>query len=138
MKGTRIVISDNRIPELMNKLPNVVDLIVQKTALEVEKDAKASMSGAKHGRVYPRGDGKPHQASAPGEAPAIDTGHLVNSIQAARTGQGSAVVTAYSDYAAALEFGTRKMAARPFFKPAAEWAMKNFLAALMKLEERLR
>lgn len=135
----KITLTDNRIPELLNKLPNVVDNIVYKTALEVEKDAKASMSGGKSGRVYLR-KGRSHQASAPGQAPAIDTGNLVNSIQAKRTGMGSAEVSANAEYAAALEFGSikRNLAMRPFFKPAAERAMKNFIAALMQLEDRLR
>lgn len=72
----------------------------------------------KTGRIYPR-RGIEHQASAPGEAPASDTGRLVNSI---RTSYDVAKLTAYisadANYAGYLEFGTQKMEPRPFLRPA--------------------
>ncbi|MGE4043317.1 MAG: HK97-gp10 family putative phage morphogenesis protein [Acetobacteraceae bacterium] len=108
------------------------------SGLKVEEKAKkAIMNGPKTGRVYRKGKkGRIlHQASAPGEAPANDTGRLVNSIHTEAKGDGSVVtVSAGSgvvDYAAALEFGTSKMAARPFFNPALEQA-KPEIEALMK------
>jgi len=65
------------------------------------------------GRMY----GK-HQASAPGEAPAPDTGRLVGSVFAAPVQRVSgglrASVVVNTEYAAALEMGTEKMAARPY------------------------
>lgn len=72
----------------------------------------------KSGRTYVR-RGVSHQASAPGEAPASDTGRLVNSIRteydtAALTGR----VVASARYAAPLEYGTQKMKPRPFLRPA--------------------
>ena len=71
------------------------------------------------GRIFPTEQRVPHQASAPGEAPATDTGKLVGSIVA--DGKGMAVyVEARSLYAVWLEYGTRYMAARPFFMPAIE------------------
>lgn len=74
--------------------------------------------GSKSGHVYKRGN-VTHQASAPGQAPATDTGNLVNSIGwniDART--LVAEVFASAVYAVPLELGTRKMAARPFLDPA--------------------
>lgn len=73
----------------------------------------------KTGRVYRR-RGVQHQASAPGEPPASDTGRLVNSTttdydQAKLMG----TVTARTAYAAALEYGTVRMAPRPYARPAA-------------------
>lgn len=72
----------------------------------------------KTGRVYYR-RGVEHVASAPGEAPASDTGRLVNSIRtvydfSSMTGQ----VVVSAAYGAHLEFGTQKMAPRPFLRPA--------------------
>lgn len=72
------------------------------------------MNPPKTGRLYRR-RGVVHQASAPGEAPANDTGRLVNSrsIQlfpdrlAARLNFGT-------KYAGMLEYGTPKMEPRPF------------------------
>ena len=62
--------------------------------------------------------GKNHVDSAPGEAPNADTHRLDRSIEGTRAGRLKAKVTANSGYAAALEFGTSKVAARPFMRPA--------------------
>jgi len=71
------------------------------------------------GRIFPTEDRVPHQASAPGEAPATDTGKLVSSIVGDAKGL-RAYIEARSAYAVHLEFGTRNMAARPFLNPAVE------------------
>lgn len=90
----------------------------------VEQDAKVSIAqGEKTGRVYKRGN-VTHRASAPGEAPASDTGRLVNSINV-RPAEGELAVDVVAGggivkYARMLEFGTSKMAARPFLFPALE------------------
>lgn len=72
----------------------------------------------KTGRVYQR-RGVEHQASAPGEAPASDTGRLVNSITTSYDTQNLVgTVNAGTKYAAYLEYGTAKMEPRPFMRPA--------------------
>lgn len=72
----------------------------------------------KTGRAYRR-RGIEHQASAPGEAPASDTGRLVGSIRTSYDQEElSGTVTASTDYAAHLEYGTQKMEPRPFLRPA--------------------
>ncbi len=48
----------------------------------------------------------------------VDTGRLKGSISVSAGGSG-AVVSADTDYAAYVEFGTSKMAAQPFMAPAA-------------------
>lgn len=63
---------------------------------------------------------KPHTASAPADAPAVDTGHLRNSIGVQKIGEGAYRVGTDVKYALYLEFGTRRMAARPFMRPALE------------------
>ena len=60
-----------------------------------------------------------HVASAPGQAPATDTGRLAGDIKADISGKKAEVYTDL-EYAAPLEFGTRRMAARPFMLPAME------------------
>lgn len=76
-------------------------------------------SGNKSGRVYTRG-GVTHQASAPGEAPASNSGRLVQSIQTSYefTIVLKGTVNASTEYAAPLEYGTQKMAERPFARPS--------------------
>ena len=59
--------------------------------------------------------------SAPGDAPAGDTGFLANNIHLVMDGDGmGADVESRADYSAALEFGTLNMPARPFLQPALE------------------
>lgn len=94
------------------------------SAKKIEGDAKrAILDGQKTGRTYKRGNVL-HRASAPGEAPASDTGRLANSINSeVIRGTLEAVVRAGGGivkYARMLEFGTASMAARPFFQPSAE------------------
>lgn len=89
-------------------------------AAELEADIKLSLQqGARTGRVYQRG-GVTHQASAPGEAPANDTGGLFKSIYHERLSSLTQVVGSRLVYALHLEYGTRRMAPRPFFRPAVE------------------
>lgn len=70
------------------------------------------------GRIYTRG-GRKHQASAPGQAPALDTGNLranTNANPALRE-EGTDLVgeiVSNTEYSEALERGTERMAARPF------------------------
>jgi HK97 gp10 family phage protein len=104
----------------------------------IANDAKLSVArGAKSGRIYTHyfrtgSNGGvfpverrsvPHQASAPGEAPATDTGRLLNSISSDAAIEGNrlvAFVRAATVYARYLEYGTRKIAPRPFLVPAVE------------------
>jgi hypothetical protein len=70
---------------------------------------------------------KVHRASAPGEAPATDTGALVNSIYNESRGKYSRAIGSRLDYAYYLEFGTFKMAKRPSWIPAVERAIPKML-----------
>jgi HK97 gp10 family phage protein len=62
--------------------------------------------------------GKQHVASKPGEAPNADTHVLDRSHETIKTGPLTARVQVTAPYAAPLEFGSSKVAARPFLKPA--------------------
>lgn len=64
--------------------------------------------------------GAGHVASAPGEPPNRDTGLLDTSIETTFAGENQVHVTSNAPYSAALEFGTSKMAERPFMRPAVE------------------
>lgn len=62
--------------------------------------------------------GKNHVPSRPSEPPKNDTGVLKNNIESALKEPLLAEVSSNAPYAAALEFGTSKMAARPYMRPA--------------------
>lgn len=81
---------------------------------------KGILAGNKSGVTYTRG-GVTHTASAAGEYPANDTGFLASNIKVAAKPDGlSGAVESRANYSAYLEFGTSKMAARPFMQPSAE------------------
>lgn len=111
------------------------------SAKKVEREAKESiLAGNKTGRVYKRRT-VTHRASAPGEAPASDTGRLVNSIHGeldtAKPGEAFVVAGRGAvKYAAMLEFGTVKIAPRPFLHPALEksrrWIAERIQNAVVK------
>ena len=90
----------------------------------VEAEAKQSIQrGVKSGRIYKRRS-VVHQASAPGEPPASDTGFLVSNITKTAVEKSgtelSISIESKAPYSKFLEFGTRKMSARPFLQPALE------------------
>lgn len=82
----------------------------------IESTAEASITA---GAV----SGANHVPSLPGQPPNEDTGTLRRSIETRVGGPNLVIVQAgggETDYAAFLEFGTSRMAARPFMRPAAE------------------
>lgn len=110
---------------------------VNRARLAVETTAKQLIArGPKTGNIYPRGGGKFHQASAPGQPPATDTGTLVSSIESKieihRPGVASAVVWTEKDYGKFLEFGTKDIEPRPWLTPAVEQNRERFPEALGK------
>lgn len=82
------------------------------------------ISPPKTGRIYrsKHRKGALHQASAPGEAPAADSGRLDQSITSVQTVNGPEryvnETAANAPYAIPLELGTSKMAPRPFMQPS--------------------
>ena len=103
-----------------------------KAALDTKRELTDRMSDAQSGRIYKRG-AKIHQASAPGEAPAIDTGALANSIQVTPYGRTGAMIYTTMQYADVLEFGGVKVAPRPYMGPAIDKIAPKFLAAMAQL-----
>lgn len=62
--------------------------------------------------------GKNHVPSLPGEPPNEDTGVLRTHIETTQTAPLRVEVSSNAPYAAALEFGSSKMAERPYMRPA--------------------
>ena len=110
--------------------------IVMATAQNIRTHAiRAIQGGPKTGKAYKKSSpNRTHRASAPGQAPATDTGRLVSSIAADITGL-TAEVSANVQYAAPLEFGTVNMDPRPFLQPALESEREKFNMRLLKLSD---
>lgn len=71
-----------------------------------------------------------HRASAPGRPPASDSGDLSTSYRMVVIAPGVIEVGTNIEYAAYLEFGTRKMRPRPHFRPNVN-ALKAVITAEM-------
>lgn len=110
--------------------------IVEKVALDVEKEMKKSiLTGEKSGELYNSGN-KLHRASAPGQAPASDTGHLANSIRHKKIDDSNHEVSIEANYATILEFGGSRIQARPFARPAVLKVKKRIQALIYRLKKK--
>ena len=102
---------------------------------------KSIQSGAKSGVMYQKyNPRREHRASAPGQAPASDTGNLVSKIMVQQKDKNHVEVQSNADYSAFLEYGTSKMEPRPFMLPAFEKSKKPIINAVFnrvkkKIEE---
>jgi hypothetical protein len=126
---------DNNFRAARSRVDRAASELVRKTALSIEADIKRDMASEKHGRLYSRsvtrdsqgryvkrGTSLDHVASARGEAPAIDTGVLVNSVQTRMDGAYAAEVGSPQETAPILETTLE----RPAFRRAGERAKNTF------------
>lgn len=140
--ATKVQIDERKA--IIQVLPEASKKLIAQ-GLSLERAIKKKLSQLGTGRIYKR-EGKFgfHQASAPGEPPAIDTGRLKASIStnwvdsgmtegvtdgAANPGDGvkqptlsgkeifKVVVGTNVDYGPRLEFGDKKIEKRPFMRP---------------------
>lgn len=121
--GSRVVFDEAALAELFASPEGPTGKALARAAVTVERAAKRGMSSG-GGRSYRRGS-VVHVASAPGTAPAVDTGRLRSSIthEIGRDPRGLvARVGTNVRYAVYLELGTRKMRPRPFLRPALQAA----------------
>lgn len=97
----------------------VVDTI-NDIAMDTQQEAvRGIQRGPASGRTYKRGT-VTHTASAPGQFPMSDTGRLASNVEfeIATKSRKVAVVGTNIAYGPHLEFGTSKMAARPWLMPS--------------------
>src|SRR6185369_667509 len=112
----------NNMPGITRTFQSRASRLVRQTVTEIEARIKTSFSEPKHGHIDSRG----HQASAPGEAPAIDYGVLTNSVQSYMETETRGGVGVGAEYAPHLEYGTSSIAPRPFMAPVVESVLRQF------------
>ena len=94
---------------------------------------KSIQTGAKTGIVYQKyNPRRQHRASAPGQAPASDTGNLVSKIIVKQKSKNVTQVESGADYSKFLEYGTSKMEPRPFMFQAFEKSRQPIEQAVFK------
>ena len=109
-----------RLSALQGDIEREVSAAVRTTAQMIRSDAIRSIkSHQSSGNTYKRGN-VTHTASAPGNPPNQDRGQLARNIRVELHDDLTATVGSYADYSESLEFGTSRMAARPFMTPASE------------------
>lgn len=111
--GVTIVVKSNRLPEISAAIRPAVVGEVRKATYDVEARAKA-------------------------KAP-VKTGTLRRSIHSVFSNGGlTGVVGPSVNYGKFIEWGTRRMAARPYMRPAAEAVLPKFAAAVARALKGLR
>jgi HK97 gp10 family phage protein len=119
MAGYSVKIKRNDLPKIIRETPEKADRAVKAAAFETERYIKTSFSSGR---------------SFPGQPPGVDQGKLKGGINTKFIRlMVYSVNTGDTEYAPMLEFGTRKMAARPFMGPAAKEAEKLLKAAFERL-----
>lgn len=113
-------IKRNDLAAVIRDAPEKIDRRLARVAFDGERIVKTSFGTGGKGRTYRRGS-RTHTASAPGSPPAIDTNKLRGGINTKKLRlMLYSINTGDTEYAPHLEFGTSKMAARPFMGPAAK------------------
>jgi len=118
----------NNLPRLTSRVHARAGQVVRSTVAEIERRIKLSFAEGKHGAVYGG-----HQASAPGEAPAIDHGILAGSVHPYMETDLKGGIGVGAEYGPYLEYGTSTIEPRPFMKPAAEAVKRDFETKLRNL-----
>lgn len=97
------------------KAEKEIAFVLDAVGTSIINGVKKQMRASKSGRTYKRGRfGRDHVASAPYEAPAVDTGRLINSsIYKKNVSPLEVLVGSNVKYAVHLEYGTRRMKPRP-------------------------
>jgi HK97 gp10 family phage protein len=109
-------------------IDRAINAALFEAADEVRAEAQRSITA---GSV----SGKNHVASKPGEPPHNDTSVLRNNIETSQPRPFVARVSSEAPYAADLEFGTSKMAERPYMRPARD-KVKPRAARILRLRIR--
>ncbi len=118
------------VTDRLNRLAGKEKVALVGKALFVAGDA--IKAHAQHSITQGAVSGKGHKPSRPGEPPNEDTAHLRTNIFTTQPAPLRVLVSSEAKYSAALEYGTSKMAARPFMGPAARAKRAEVVALVNK------
>lgn len=129
------IIDQSVMERFISSAPYAFQAGVEDTAVAAVEIMKEEMQKPKSGRTYMRAEGgygspwtRMHVASAPGEAPAVDYGDLIASIDIMPlVGQVGVQIVVGDEAGSWMEFGNKWLAPRPFFHEAIDEA-ENYMA----------
>lgn len=135
-KNTTVSITFNRFPEIAAALPEKTDIVVRKTAFDVEGQAKmraAVDTGALKSSIYVTlGNGESTYGQAVADAlSANPNAGIVPEFP--KPPEHEAVIGPSVDYGVHVEYGTSRMSGQPFMIPAAEVLRPAFIAAMKQM-----
>jgi hypothetical protein len=105
-----IELNTRKLDSLLRNLNNITDRALGGLAFDGEAYIKQSMGSS---------------PSAPGEPPGVDTGKLRNSIRAAKERTLQWAISTDTEYGPHLEYGTSRMAPRPFMGPGLDYLART-------------
>jgi hypothetical protein len=109
-----------KVPDLSDIVKEFGENAIREITFGMEAEFKARMTEPKSGKIYPRGKDRFHQASAGGEAPAVDSGNLIGSIMPnVEKLRGELQINWYGLY-------LDQEMNRPFIMPSLDAVLKNF------------
>jgi HK97 gp10 family phage protein len=114
MASSGIEIKFNRLPKIAASLHNEAAQEVAKAAHAIEAQTKANIV----------------------QHDLIDTGNMLNSVQAQPDGTFAWIVGVGAEYAIYHEYGTVRLPPKPFFLPAVRQIEPQFIANMERLIER--
>ena len=133
------VVRKGRKANVTDQYATMIRRIIAKGTQDTMNTAKESIQRHQSaGKTYTKYNPKRvHTASEAGNPPNSDTGYLANNINMVLDNDGlGGSVESRADYSAHLEFGTSKMAARPFMQPALEENRPKIRAMFARLKAR--
>ncbi len=139
--GIEITFVSN-LKDVMDKIDETAKARMNQAVYSVQRHIQDEMTASKGGKTYThyfwtdvqgklrlgRERDKPHTASAEGAYPARDTSELLQHVFTEVEGEGKSIVGRVGTdikYGAMLEFGTRKIAPRPWLRPTFEKKQKD-------------
>lgn len=131
------IVFEERIGEVMKKIADKAEERMFEAVNLVRNTTLETLSGPRSGRIYKvPGTQVEYTASSPGEPPAVQLGDLRKSVKGGIEKEGKDVIGFIGSElpkASMLEFGTSKMAARPWLRPSFEKASDGIKKIMLRI-----
>ncbi len=116
-----VKVTHNLFDKKLKTIERRLDEAAEEAVGKIEENIRNLMlTSSPSGRIYRLPGGGTHQASAPGQPPAIMYGDLLGSFFSQKVRPGLYMVGSFDPNAGRLEYGTPLILPRPVVRPAVE------------------